>query len=97
MLCPLLVSTFSYLSLQSKIFLVKQFSLLAISALSAAVKSPGCQNSSSLVAPGILVSNYLFHEVKPGVLPPNDISLKKLFRKDFFSQIFSYAEVQNSF
>lgn len=66
MFCPLPVSTFSYSSLQSRIFLLKEFSLLVISAVSAtaAIISPGCQNSSLLDALGTLVLNCLFHEVK---------------------------------
>lgn len=83
------VSTFSYSSLQSKIFLLKQFSLLVISAMSAtaAVISPGCQNSSLLVAPGTLVSNCLFHEVKPHFCHWSGLPLKKNFLKVFFNYL----------
>ena len=79
------VSTFSYSSLQSKIFLLKQFSLLVISAMSttAAIISPGCQNSSLLVAPGTLVSNCLYHEVKPHFCHRNGLPLKKIKKKIF--------------
>lgn len=92
------ISTFSYSSFQSKIFLLQQFSFLVISAMSAtaAIICPGCQNSS-LVAPGTLISNCLFHEVKPRFCHQNGVPWKQI-ETFFFLQIFSYfAEVQNSF
>lgn len=74
------VSTFSYSSLQSKIFLLLSLLVLAF----APVISPGCQNSSLLVARGTLVSNCSFHEVKPQFCYQNGVLLKKVKNIFFF-------------
>lgn len=69
-------------SFQSIFAKANQFSLLVVLAFTPVI-SPGCQNSSLLVARGTLVSNCSFHEVKPHFCYQNGVLLEKI-RNIFF-------------